>query len=597
MSWRDTIQPVQSSTGQGSGSWRDTISPVEAAEAVPIDDQPIPEEAEISELESFGRGALQGATFGFADEIYGGLRQIGSDVSDVFTGQKPEGFVEPVRDEMGRVANPDELVSPVYKRERDLVRGANQEAEAQNPASFASGQIGGGVASSFVPGAAALIPAKGARFLTALGKGAAAGGLTAAGLSEEEEIEDIAKDIKQGALTGAAVGGAMNRAAPLARGFVRASKWAGRKMGNLLFDLTDDQIELMVRNPKAVRNALSPEQLTEEASSAFKKMQGLISKAVEGADDTLRSGKSFEQGAFGKNQLKDVIKEQVDSIEVIGPVQRKMIRTLNQFNKTIDDISDNTISEKEMKKLIQAVDQNINYADQTQSQVNNALKSLRFSFDDLLKQQNPDYAKAQRPVALLTGALKKARKDLGFKQETGQGFVPTDTTLSKLKSLPSDRKLFSQKNIERMDRLAGTELLDQATATGINESTRAGVTQGSRNTLYGGSILGTGGAILGGPMVGAAGAAIGTTAGFMKDRFGRRAGKALITGGSEAIQNLRSAVQKPQFVQSMGKFSAPLVEAAQKGSGQLGVTHYLLFKNNDQYREKWREQMEKENEE
>lgn len=104
---------------------------------------------EVSVGESLGRGALQGVTLGFGDEIYGAAKGAYDKVlgSGDFSG--------------------------TYATERDAVRAANDKARDANPATYFAGELAGGVA---IPGAAARVatklPAAASRLGSAAGFGA-----------------------------------------------------------------------------------------------------------------------------------------------------------------------------------------------------------------------------------------------------------------------------------------------------------------------------------------------------------------------------------------------------------------------------------------
>lgn len=118
---------------------------------------PVPNAEPPSILESVGRGALQGASFGFADEIAGAL---------------------------GAAFTPK-----TYRQARDESRAAYAAAKEANPKAYVAGEIGGGLASAVIPGGV-------------LGK-AAEGGAAAV-----EAAPTIGRLALKGAATGAAYGGA-----------------------------------------------------------------------------------------------------------------------------------------------------------------------------------------------------------------------------------------------------------------------------------------------------------------------------------------------------------------------------------------------------
>lgn len=127
---------------------------------------------QVSKTESITRGALQGGTLNFADEISGAAEALWS----VAKGD-PRTFGE------------------LYRTFRDESRKNFKTAEEANPKSYMAGEVAGGVGSSVA------LPLRAA---TLAGKAAQATGLGAAiGLGHNEKDEDLVKDV---ALSGA-IGG------------------------------------------------------------------------------------------------------------------------------------------------------------------------------------------------------------------------------------------------------------------------------------------------------------------------------------------------------------------------------------------------------
>lgn len=144
-------------------------------------DQPLP-----AWYESAGRGALQGATMGFGDEIYGAYKGLtDGDLTDLYD-----------------------------EKERDAVRANNQKSQEANPWSYGLGELGGGVATAIIPGAGALGTATKAGmtgwkgYAAASAAGGAMGAINSTGLSEAENIRDLGKDALIGGAMGAGLGAA-----------------------------------------------------------------------------------------------------------------------------------------------------------------------------------------------------------------------------------------------------------------------------------------------------------------------------------------------------------------------------------------------------
>jgi hypothetical protein len=130
-------------------------------------------------LESFGRGALQGQTFGFYDELTGLVESAITDKS--------------------------------YRQGRDESRAANRRAKDENPWSYGIGEVGGGVGGAALTGGAGLAAKAGLTGVKAAAAlGAAEGALAGVG-SAEGGIDDSIKSALIGGVTGGALAGAAGK--------------------------------------------------------------------------------------------------------------------------------------------------------------------------------------------------------------------------------------------------------------------------------------------------------------------------------------------------------------------------------------------------
>lgn len=146
---------------------------------------------DVSMMESLGRGALQGATFGFSDEIYG----AGAGAYDKLFGSGD--------------------FTGTYAKERDAVRAANKTAQEANPGSYFAGELGGGLA---LPMGTARLGFKGAelakdatlaaRSMASAKTGAKYGAAYGLGVGEGE-VGSQALSAAGGAAGGAVFGGAI----------------------------------------------------------------------------------------------------------------------------------------------------------------------------------------------------------------------------------------------------------------------------------------------------------------------------------------------------------------------------------------------------
>lgn len=198
------------------------LSPEEAQELEQLEalDAQVPAEP-ISQTESGLRGAAQGVSFGFADEVSGAIEAA----ADIATGDKTISEF-----------------SSLYTKYRDESRDAFKDAEQQNPKSYLSGEVAGAVGSVLVP--AGIAGKIGGATLKGILSGTtlkAAVGLGAVeGLGRAEKITDVG-DIAGSAALGAAGFGVGKVAA---KGFkalrslksTKAVEGAARKKANALLD-------------------------------------------------------------------------------------------------------------------------------------------------------------------------------------------------------------------------------------------------------------------------------------------------------------------------------------------------------------------------
>lgn len=131
--------------------------------------------------EAVVRGAAQGVTLGFADEIAGALK-------GAFT-----------------AATTDKTLGEAYTEARDESRGKYRSAREAHPIGYGLAQILGGTATALVPGGSLAKLGTGAA--GAIARGAGTGIAAGAGESEASTVEGVVKDAATGGLVGGALGG------------------------------------------------------------------------------------------------------------------------------------------------------------------------------------------------------------------------------------------------------------------------------------------------------------------------------------------------------------------------------------------------------
>lgn len=162
-----------------------------------------------TEAESAFQGGLQGASFGFADELEG----AGRAALQAYQNPQKRGL--------------NELVGS-YKSFRDQARARYEQARQDNPLSYTGGEVAGSIGTAFIPGIGLLNVGKGATTAAKLATAANTGALIGAGTSTadltEGDAKGLAKDVATGAATGAAIQGVLSGAGSVAQGIANRFK-------------------------------------------------------------------------------------------------------------------------------------------------------------------------------------------------------------------------------------------------------------------------------------------------------------------------------------------------------------------------------------
>jgi len=136
---------------------------------------------QVSKTESVLRGAGQGVTAGFQDDLSALIEPGVNLLMDKLTGRKGAEAVSNLPEES-------------FTKRREGYREENAEAQAANPTSYLLGQLGGMAPSMAITGGSTL----GGQMAAGAGMGA----VTGAGFSEQEDLEGIAQDAGIGAAFG-----------------------------------------------------------------------------------------------------------------------------------------------------------------------------------------------------------------------------------------------------------------------------------------------------------------------------------------------------------------------------------------------------------
>ena len=293
-------------------SFDDTTAIEDAPAGIPQDGK-APSTNKVSQGESLLRGAAQGASFGLADE---GTAHLGT-IKDIL-----------LRDDLDLSQYPE-----VYKSWRDVIRKRDAQAEKDNKGTFVTGQIGGGVLSSVIPGVGALNAGKGAKLGEVMTKSALQGGLGGYGSSESDNIGDQLIDTAQGT----AVGGIMGAAG---RGVQKGVEWGAEKLakgGAKILATTSDEIDRYVTNPSKYRGEVKTvESVAKDLKPDLAQFERIAADAAEQASKkkevASRAAAAYTQGLretrpspAAEQALTDALSAQRGKASELAAAQRKIV--------------------------------------------------------------------------------------------------------------------------------------------------------------------------------------------------------------------------------------------------------------------------------
>lgn len=276
---------------------------------------------------SFAQGLTSTATFGFDDELAGGIKGAGA----LLSGNDPR---------------------PVYEQERDSYRNEKARAEEDNPLSNLAGSFVGG---AILPGGAA---AGSARLGTAIARGATSGAIGGGvqGLGDARNLDQPLADSAFGAAKGAVFGGGVAaglRGVTNPRLFGKEAKEAAMEtFPNYLKAAWKGFKEGSQEAPGAASVVSGPMGSVKgvlEQRRANKEVQDLVDMSRKSGDADMRAQPAFDverpilrlpdPGKLGKpKSMSDIIDaEYVDSPRALPPPRSESLRNKPRFDSPVTD--------------------------------------------------------------------------------------------------------------------------------------------------------------------------------------------------------------------------------------------------------------------
>lgn len=490
---------------------------------------------DATEIDSALRGAAQGASFGFADEITGGLESLFTDKS--------------------------------YEQARDESRANYKAAENANPKSYMTGEIGGAIASSFIPG---LGLAKGATLAANVGKMGAIGAATGLGMSDADltkgDYLGAAKDTAIGFALGAGSEYGLSKAGPLVEKAIDKyppMKSSIKGLGKLV-GVNTEAIDHYYKRPDAVKNANTVSEIADsvlnlnnkesDLSLLYEKLKGLSNDSWKSLDD--------KASPLSKAEFKQAIDDYQNSLKIGNAIpssnKQKAFNALEGLKERIEPLGDNW-NQVDSKKLIQQIDSDINWNSPDYKETNEALKSIRDFTDSRLKKQNPVYDKRVSDEADFIQGIENVKKYLSNRLNPDDYTKFERAMKSVLRGKEPDNLNPVNKAFDFIKEHAKTDNIELLKDAWTKDQFEKQITNGSRNTFLGNAI---------GQIGGVGGSITGALTGYAADKF-----------GPKTVQRLADVNMLINKVPS--KFRKPLLEAQKRGTDSLLATHLLLMKNEE----------------
>ena len=533
-----------------------------------------PEALPYTGLEAGGMGLAQGATLDFADEIEGGVRAL----YDIATG-------------------PAELkdLLKTYQKRRDAARDRYKQAQADSPGAYMTGNIAGGVGSSFLPGGALLNATKGAKLAAMAGggakglakrvlagpvsKGIQSGAVAGAGASEadlvEGDLEGFSEDVGSGAAYGGGTAGVFKGVGAAAN--LASPKWIAKKFGSVVLNTPEELSEKIIKHGKKnimeapTRGELGPEwegivnRLRDKtiygSKEARDELEGSKFKSSEitGALKPLEKGlEKRSEGFKGADLERDAARGWVKKrAEPFAPVPSEPVPQMRggipNYGKMVPGKPiDKEISGSGLKDTIQSFEKATDWTSKTGevTKIDKAtVKRARGILDNLLKTKNPKYAKAMKNVAADTSLLTEALEILPSARSLPSIFRRMETDKWGAGQYPREI-------IKKVDENMGTDITHKIMLSYAKESLEKSVTQGSMNVNKFRGLMEKWPYV--GPFAGLIGAVV--------DKYGRQ-----ITMGALDGAIYLHRIMKKKGVVDFKKSIKPFIDQAKKGNYSAAV--------------------------
>lgn len=516
----------------------------------------VPVTPPMTGLESAALGALQSASLGTADEIEAGAKAA----YDTAFGDT-------------KLAD----IASKYRSEREPIRARYEKARQDNPASYTAGEIGGGIASTLIPGIGLAKGASlGSKLLTAGAYGAASGLGTSTADLTKGDIGNAAEDTLWGAGTGAVTQGALSGLGAAAKGLTPTN--LAKKGANVFLGAPEEITETYLKNPEGVKAA---QPIYRVATDAGKTLDQLKNEVVEGSAQSRAildsEGRQVPASQLGKvyDHLADQLEKRSEGVwdDPQKYAAYKWLRdTAAKFKPQASELEaglegpvqapvDKALSTNKVKDVLQGIDRQTDWetAPGKFSRIDDSTKkAVRGEIDAILKGESPAYAKQMEGVA----------KDAALHTDVSQFATSPERLTNIFKRTVSDQTGTGQIPVEALkqfDERMGTNFLEQAKLSAAKQAFDRSVTNGSRNVNMFTNMLKDV------PVIKHLAPVVGGTV----DKYGRQ-----MTMGAVDTAAYLSKLYRSDNVQKFMQDAAPFIDQARKGNPAAILTFQLLSQSN-----------------
>lgn len=343
-----------------------------------------------------------------------------------------------------------------------------------------------------------------------------------------EPIQNIKEGIQQ-----EAIGAVTN---PLMLGFSRGLSNIGKKSIASFLGPSEGAVKARFSRPSDIINAKPLEDIGEDLAGTVSRIEKVVSKQDDEAWNKL-----FKLKSEPRSQIENIIKGVRDELKITGsgkkatPVGQSQNRAYDFLNKRIKEIQqirqrgtstdvEQMLDQKQMRELLQSIDKDINWEDQSADVLNTSLERIRGKINELIKSSNPEYAGKIEELASSKALLENAKKKFSITKQGGE-YISSDTTPSKLKLSIDEKRARTREVLDQIKKEYGDDIARRVEDRLFNEQFKGGTTTGSRKAVIGGAIGAGIGSMLDSPMLGSL--AGGATGAYM-DTQGRAVAGGLI---------------------------------------------------------------------